>query len=205
MGMTRSAARLGFVVLLVGAGAAAVAARPLNTEANPRLEIVNGDTRLDMAWALAQSGMAASDAARVSVVLVDGIDPLGELQPLTNAWSAELWWQTDAVDAAPMTRMVRVLLDFDLGKKVNRAIAAQACDGDRTPYCVMRSRGTSELPIPRDAVVLVRLFELWPAGKEPIVGAGAFAPLVPTTHVECLPVAVDLDHGVAAPLRWPAK
>jgi len=205
MGMTRSAARLGFVVLLVGAGAAAVAARPLNMEAHRRLEVVTGDPRLDMAWALAQRGMATGDAARVSVLLVDRLDVRGELQPITNAWAAELWWQTETADAAPMTRMIRVLLNFDLGKVLHRAVAAQECDGDRSPFIAMKSMGTSELPIPRDTLVLVRLFETWPSGCDHAIGAGAFAPIGATAHVECLPVSVDLDHGVAAPLRWPSK
>lgn len=205
MGLTRSAARVGFAMLLLGAGAAAVSARPPAPGTPPRLEIVAGDPRLDMAWALAQRGMAEDDAARVSVLLVDQIDTRGELQPMEFAWAAEVWWpQGDGSGVAPL-RMMRTLVDFRWGTTLQGTGLAPTCQGARAPFLVMQATGEPELPLPAGTTVLVRLLKPWPLGHAEAIGPAALVPVGATPRFECLPVTVDLDHGVAAPDVWPAN
>ncbi len=214
MGITRRAARLCFATLLVGAGAAAVAAKPSGTAPAPMVEVVPGDPRLDLGWALTQSGMSDEDARRVSVLLVDQVDPGGEFETLTPLWSAELWWRDlePEDDFGAPIRMTRTTLAFVTGTSLERVAASSkaVCPIGSQTFFPMRVASTRLAPIPQGTTVLVRLRGVWLCG----VGTGANAkdlqPLGPEAvqgraGVLCEPVDLDPESGLEVPSHWASR
>jgi len=200
---TRSAARIGFVILLLGAGVAAVGARPTAPDAGGRLEILPGDPRLDMAWALAQRGMSEVDASRVSVLLVDQLDTQGELVPMTLSWGAEFWWRSVDGAGMPATRMVRGRVALDWGNAMQKAIEASGCGGAAVAFIPVRGSSLAPLPIPPSSPVLVRLLGIWATGDAAPLDPSAFTGAGSAPAIVCQPVVVDLEYGVSMPTRWP--
>lgn len=206
MGTTRRAARIGFAALLIGAGAAAVSARPTSAVAGVELEIVQGDPRLDLAWALSQQGMSSSDAKRVSVLLVDQVDPEGELEALTASWAVEFWWRAERLDGPPVLQMMRGRIGFQLGNALRQGIAQSGCGDSGVPFVVLRASGDPALPFAADATVLVRVLDAWTsAGPDPIPSSAFRKFDHRRAAIECQPVSLDPDFGVAVPTRWPGN
>jgi len=211
MGVTRRAARLCFAALLIGAGAAAVAAKPSGQGPPAMVEIVPGDPRLDLEWALVQSGMPVDEAKRVSVLLVDQVDPRAEREIVNNLWSAELWWHDPSADAksGDRIRMMRTFLSFRTGAtlwKLSMA-AGEDCPIGSQRFFPMRVASSRVPPIPNGTTVLVRLSELRQCGK----GAGAddrdLEPIGPEskhgrTLVLCEPVTEDPESGLEVPTEF---
>lgn len=204
MGVTKRAARIAFTALLLGVGAATVAARP--SAGGGDLDVVEGDPRLDLSWALRESGMSADDAYRVSVLLVDGVDPSGENIVMSISRGAELWWRELSPSGSPVTHMMRVRIDFGLGAQLNkRAIAASCAEGEAA-FFSMRTTQTSPPPIPPGTVVLIRLLETWATPDIGHVRATSFESLVgDEPSLECQLLGLDLQHGIATPTQWVAE
>jgi len=202
MGVTRRAARIAFAVLLLGAGAATVAARP--TSPLREVNVVKGDERLDLAWALTESGMSSEDAHRVSVVLVDGIDPSGENEAMSITRGAELWWRTVAEDGGTTVNLMRVRLEFGWSTRLRELVANARCSESDGAFIAVRTTATSPAPIPPGSVVLIRLLAVWATPHGGHVRAAAFEPLAKSgPTVECQPLGVDHHHGIKTPTRWP--
>jgi len=206
MDISRRAARLCFASLLIGAGAAAIAAKPvLNSGA--MVEVVPGDPRLDLRWALQQSGMSAEEAQRVSVILVDQVDPAGENQAFSVLWNAEVWWRDErASDAAPL-RMMRVLLPHQCGSTLETVAKAQAdCPSRSRRYFAMRVATDQLPPIARGTAVLVRLLDFGLVGADSSVDCNDFIALAgagsDVSMASCLDVVVDPEAGVDVPSAW---
>ena len=204
MGAMNRAARLGFLVLLIGAGAAAVSARPSNAVAGSAVEVVKGDPRLDLAWALAEGGMTDGDSPGVGGVLVEGVAPAAENQVLTVTFTAEFWWKADRPGRPGALQMMRGRVNMDWSRAFRHAMRDRACSGDEVPFVPLRAIGDPALPFPAGEVVLMRLIKVHHAGALASVHERAFAPVMPSeVRVECLPVALDLETGVQVPTSWP--
>lgn len=213
MGVTRRAARSCFAVLLIGAGAAAVAAKPSGLSPTAMVEVVPGDPRLDLEWALAQSGMSVEEAKRVSVLLVDQVDPSAELQTLNTLWSAELWWRDASRDSASHApfRMMRALLAFRTGSTLEKIAKSSgaACPIGSQRFHPMRVASSRLAPIPEGTTVLVRLNDLRLCGRGAGMDGHDLAPIGPgssqgRTVVLCEPVTTDPDSGLEVPITWAA-
>lgn len=202
MGVTRRAARFAFAALLFGAGAAAVAARP---QAGTReLQIVNGDPRLDVAWALSEGGMSAADAQRVAVLLIDGVDPDGEGIAMSGSRGAEIWWREVAMDGTVSLRLMRTRVDFHWSNALASSARATVCGESESAFIAMRTTELSPRPIPPGSVVLVRVRDVWLTPGSDQVPSSAFAPLYGAKFIaECQPLVIDANSGVSTPTHWP--
>lgn len=207
MGITRRAARICFLLLLAGAGAAAVAAKP-NGGPVSLASIVPGDPRLDLRWALVESGMSPDAARRVSVILVDQVDPEAELQVLTVFWSAELWWREQTDSGASSLRMMRLLLPAPCGSAIDRMARAGApCHARARVFHEMRVVSDRLAPIPKGARVLLRLVEVSFAGGRETVDCRELEPVSAGLDgsrgsVSCIEVTLDPETGVEVPVSW---
>lgn len=209
MGVTRRAARLCFAALLIGAGAAAVAAKPSSQPRIAMVKVEPGDARLDLEWALAQSGMPADDARRVSVLLVDQVDPNGELQTLNTLWAAELWWREPDPETGAPVRMMRAYLAFRTGAMLDRIAneSRASCETGSQRYFSMRVTSSRIAPIPSGASVLVRLNGLGLCGRGSGIDGNDLQPAGPGPNaaggiVLCESVMPDPESGLDVPLGW---
>lgn len=205
IGVTRRAARFGFAALILGAGAAAVGAHPLGWSSNPQVEVLAGDPRLDLAWALEQGGMGPADAMRMSVLLIDQVDPKGELEDFTQSWSAEIWWRTGEASSLELS-MIRARVGIPFGSALKKAADASGCAAPHIPFFAFITGPDSGLPVPPGTTVLVRVIDVWETkGSPPFDGSG-FIPIAAGEPVpECETVVDDLEQGVSAPTYWPMQ